>query len=97
MRFERVLGLRMMSHGRAGRGAMGTGSCGTAIVSALLRAVVLGTSSGTLFSEAIDEWPLSLLGAGKRVPLSYEAHEFDLWWPERPVRVEALSLILVRC
>jgi hypothetical protein len=42
----------------------------------------------------MDEWPLSLLGAVGRLPLSYEAQELDFWWPELPVRVEALSLML---
>jgi hypothetical protein len=98
-RFERVLGLRIMSHTgicRAGRGRAGVGSraCGVVTASVLLRAVVQCMSSGTLLSEAMDEWPLSLLGAVGRMPLSYEAQELDFWWPELPVRVEALSLML---
>lgn len=44
-------------------------------------------SSGTLLSEATDEWPFSLAGAG-RAPLSSKK--------EVPVRVEALSLRLPR-
>jgi hypothetical protein len=71
-----------------GRAAI-SGSCGVT-ASALLRAVELCMSSGTLFSEPIEACPLSLLGAGC-TPLSNDAQELDFWWPELPVRVDALS------
>ena len=94
-RLERVLGLRIMSHSGIGCTDGGTaisGSCGMT-ASALLRAVELCMSSGTLFSEPMEACPLSLPGAGW-TPLSKDAQELDFWWPELPVRVEALSLRL---
>ena len=45
-------------------------------------------SSGTLLSEATDEWPFSLLGGAGRAPLSSKK--------EVPVRFEALSSRLPR-
>jgi hypothetical protein len=71
-----------------GRAAI-SGSCGVT-ASALLRAVELCMSSGTLFNEPMEACPLSLLGAGC-TPLSNDAQELDFWWPELPVRVDALS------
>ena len=87
----------MMSHTGVcctrGEGTTLAGSCGVTASVVLLRAVELCMSSGTLFSEPMDACPLSLLGAGW-TPLSNDAQELDFWWPELPVRVDALSLML---